>query len=302
MNTEVDLNRKLCIYHGNCADGFGAAWVVACALGGERFVDFHAGVYQTPPPDVRYRDVILVDFSYKRPVLLEMAAAARSILIIDHHKTAAADLVDLPSNVHTVFDMEHSGAMLAWMHFFPGEQPPTLLEHIEDRDLWKFKLPKTREIQAAIFSYPYDMELWDRLMHCVDEEGVEYDPENFMEKLAQEGEAIERKHFKDIEELLKVVTRSMQIGGYKMQVANLPHIFSSDAGHTLAIENTEVGIGACYWDTPEGRIFSLRSTEEGADVSAIAKQYGGGGHAHAAGFKVSYQKAAEFEVEQEAQK
>lgn len=33
-----------------------------------------------------------------------------------------------------------------------------------------------------------------------------------------------------------------------------------------------------------------------ADVSAIAKQYGGGGHARAAGFSVSFDVARTFEI------
>ena len=82
---------SMCIYHGNCADGFGAAWVVRKALGE---IDFHPGKYQEPPPDVTGKDVVMVDFSYKRPVLLEMAEKANSILILDHHKTAAEDLLD----------------------------------------------------------------------------------------------------------------------------------------------------------------------------------------------------------------
>ena len=44
---------------------------------------------------------------------------------------------------------------------------------------------------------------------------------------------------------------------------------------------------ACYWDTPEGRVFSLRSSSDGVDVSEIAKQFGGGGHKNAAGFKIA---------------
>src|SRR6185369_16472925 len=148
----------LCIYHGNCADGFGAAWAVRKALGE---IDFHAGVYQEDPPDVAGKDVVMVDFSYKRPVLLEMAKNAKSILIIDHHKTAAEDLVNLPANVITKFDMNHSGAVLTWKHFFPDQEPPILLLHIEDRDLWRFALQNTRQIQASVFSYPYDFKIWD---------------------------------------------------------------------------------------------------------------------------------------------
>lgn len=110
--------KKICIYHGNCADGFGAAVAVRMALGADS-VDFHPGVYQTPPPDVTGRDVIIVDFSYKRDVMIEMAEQAKSILILDHHKSAEADLKDLPANVSAHFDMTRSGAVMAWQHFHP---------------------------------------------------------------------------------------------------------------------------------------------------------------------------------------
>ena len=53
---------------------------------------------------------------------------------------------------------------------------------------------------------------------------------------------------------------------------------------------------ACYWDTPKGRVFSLRSSDDGADVSEVAKQYGGGGHRNASGFTVSFAQAQAFEL------
>ena len=111
--------------------------------------------------------------------------------------------------------------------------------------------------------------------------------------LATEGEAIERKHFKDIRELLGVTTRDMVIGGHLVPVANLPYTMSSDAGHELAKGRP---FAACYWDTPKGRVFSLRSTDDGADVSEVAKQYGGGGHRNASGFTVSFAQAQAFEL------
>jgi len=273
----------LCIYHGNCADGFTAAWVVRRAIGDG--VQFHPGVYQEPPPDVEGRDVFIVDFSYKRDVLMQMAEKARSITILDHHKTAAEDLLGLPQpadwytsggmpfpGLTALFDMNRSGAGLAWDYFFTSPRP-VMLNHVEDRDLWRFALRKTREIQASVFSYPYDFKAWDFLMSA--------DPA----QLAVEGEAIERKHFKDIRELVNVVTRDFTIGGYTVPVANLPYTLTSDAGHLLANGKPFAG---CYWDTPGGRVFSLRSTEEGLDVAEIAKQYGGGGHKHASGFRVPY--------------
>lgn len=275
--------KPLCIYHGNCADGFTAAWIVRKALGE---VDFHAGVYQNPPPDVTGRDVFIVDFSYKRPTLDEMGKLARSITILDHHKTAAEDLMGLPQptdwytaggmpfpGVTALFDMGRSGAGITWDYFHPGRPRPAMVNHVEDRDLWKFALRKTREIQASVFSYPYDFKAWDFLM--------EADPA----QLAVEGEAIERKHFKDIRELVTVVTREFTIGGHTVPVANLPYTLTSDAGHLLAKGNPFAG---CYWDTPDGRVFSLRSQDDGLDVGEIAKLYGGGGHKHASGFRVPY--------------
>lgn len=65
------MNKPLCIYHGKCADGFTAAWAVYKAFGEN--VDFFEGVHGQEPPDVSGRDVILVDFSYKRAVLMAMA-------------------------------------------------------------------------------------------------------------------------------------------------------------------------------------------------------------------------------------
>lgn len=277
------MNTTLCIYHGNCADGFGAAWVVRKALGD---IEFHAGKYNSPSPDVTGKDVVMVDFSYKRPVLLAMAEQANSILIIDHHKTAIEDLVDLPANVTTQFALEHSGAMLTWHHFFPGQEPPPLLRHIEDRDLWRFALPGTRQIQACLFSFPYDFGVWDALMSAN------------LDALGVEGQAIERKHFKDIRELLVETTREMVICGHRVPVANLPYTLSSDAGAELAKGRP---FAACYFDTPEGRVFSLRSSNEGEDVSEVAKQFGGGGHRNAAGFRVSFAQAQEFEISFEDQ-
>lgn len=96
------MSMSMCIYHGNCADGFGAAWVVRKALGE---IEFYGAKHQEPPPDVTGKDVVIVDFSYKRPVLLEMAEEANSILIIDHHKSAVDE--DLQVDLATFEKFAH---------------------------------------------------------------------------------------------------------------------------------------------------------------------------------------------------
>lgn len=297
--------KTLCIYHANCADGFAAAYVVrlfyrARALVyptcGEE-VDFYAGVYGVDPPDVTGRHVIMVDFSYKRAVLEEMAKTARTITIIDHHKSAAEDLayyaappavMDLSSDyfaddaeqdgavaIRAAFDMQHSGAMLVWMHYFSGIKPRPLLRHIEDRDLWKFELEGTREIMAAVSSYPYEWAVWEALWTAD------------VEVLRNMGESIERKQRKDIAEFIESAAHRLVVAGHNVPALNAPYMWASDAGHLMA-EIDDAPFAVCYWQTSTGRTYSLRSTVRGIDVSKIAEMFGGGGHKHAAGFSVGH--------------
>lgn len=296
------MTNPLCIYHANCADGFAAAWVVRHALG-DGNVDFHAAQYGQEPPDPCGRDIVLVDFSFKRPVLDEIGRYARSILVLDHHKTAQEDLAGLPIPpggwtqwmdhvaiyeaqghiegkrplMHALFDMDRSGAGLAWDYFFAGEKRPRLIDHVEDRDLWRFHLPLTRDIQACVVSHPFDFKTWDWLVSRADNVLA-------VQEMAAEGAAIDRKLQQDIASILATPPRRMKIAGVEVAVVNAPGMWASDMAGTLA--KTEP-FGAIYFDTPTGRVFSLRSRgDDGADVSAIAKSYGGGGHKNAAGFQV----------------
>lgn len=266
----------ICIYHGNCADGFGAAWAVRHALGEQ--VRFVPGKYGEAPPDVTGETVYIVDFSYPLDVLKAMSTQAERIVLLDHHKSAAAALSEAAlacPNVVVIFDMERSGARIAWDYFFSGVEPPMLLQHIEDRDLWRFELDGTREVQAGLFSYPYDFDVWTRLMFSDDA----------LEALYRDGVAIERKHHKDVAELVKAFQSRRVIGGHDVPVVNLPYTMTSDAGHLMAKGEP---FAACYWDTPSHREYSLRSDINGIDVSEVAKGYGGGGHRHAAGFRVTF--------------
>lgn len=294
------MSRPLCIYHSPCLDGFGAAWVVRKFFGAE--VDFHPGVYGQAPPDVRGRDVIMVDFSYKRPVIDEMhgrgGGGCRSILILDHHKTAEADLagyrepepswfnhlqevaLDVYQNaphpsIFASFDMSRSGAGMAWDFFFAGQPRPHLIDKIEDRDLWRFAFPDTRAINGTLFSYPYDFDAWDRLAEQAESEAGRAE-------LYVEGRAIDRKMLKDIGEFLGFATREMVIGGHRVPVVNLPYFMASEAAGQLA---EGAPFAAAYYDKGDARVFSLRSRKGGVDVAEIAKAYGGGGHAGAAGFQ-----------------
>lgn len=279
--------KPLCIYHGACDDGFGAAWCVRKALGDE--VEFYPGVYMKDPPPTAGRDVIFVDFSYKRPVLDKMAQAASSILILDHHKTAQEDLADVPvapswerwrqwndplldAGVGTyrraaLFDMNRSGAGLAWDYFVGGERPE-FVNYLEDRDLWRKQLPGGDEFTIALRSYPQDFTTWDRLIAG----GVAH--------LVQEGHSIQRYYRLRVEELKRSAYRA-ELGGSICRISNAPYFAASEVAGELC---ETAAFGACYFEVEKGRYqYSLRSRGD-FDVSTIARKFGGGGHKSAAGF------------------
>lgn len=276
------MTNNICIYHGNCADGFTAAWVVRQALGAQ--TEFYAGFYQTEPPDTQGKTVYMVDFSYKRAYMESIVARSDRVIHIDHHTSAIKDLEGFEHpNLEKVYSVDNteSGAMLTWKYFYPDKEVPQFIKHIDDRDRWQFLLPGTREIQANVFSYDYTFENWDMLVI------------QSLEQQIREGTAIERRMAKDVKELLGVVVRRMNIAGYNVPVANVPYQFGSDICHALAKNEP---FAAYYYDKPTGREFGLRSVEDGVDVSVVATSFGGGGHKHAAGFKTSYELARTFEI------
>jgi oligoribonuclease NrnB/cAMP/cGMP phosphodiesterase (DHH superfamily) len=268
--------KPLCIYHGCCADGFTAAWVVWKWYGAGQ-VDFHAATHGDPPPEVEGRDVYVVDFSYPRPVIEAMARHAKKLTVLDHHITAAQELEGVIRNdgvVDGIFAMEKSGCLLTWEWFFKDRPPPPALLAVNDRDVWRFERPWTREIFSALTSYPYEFAIWNTLMEA-----------DRLDSLRQEGIALERKQQKDIAETIAAGSHIIIIAGHTVPACNVPPIWASDAGHLLAQGHP---FAACFWIDGEQIAFSLRSTPDGLDVSEIAKAFGGGGHPHAAGFKVPW--------------
>lgn len=278
--------KKLCIYHANCTDGFGAAWVVHHKFGDD--VDFHAANYGDDAPDCRGRDVIIVDFSYALEDMKQIHNQCNHLVLLDHHKTALDNLgawVDefkLTQSSTLKLDMNRSGALMAWDFFFPEKKAPRIIQHISDRDLWNFKYDGTRQIHAALNSYDFDFELWDDFMD-----------NNAYDTLRLEGEALVRKFNRDVKALVKSCQIALCIDGHTVPAANLPFLYASEAGHIMGKGNP---FAACFTLRHDTVAFSLRSPEDGMDVATIAAKYGGGGHKHAAGFSVDFETFQKFRV------
>lgn len=261
MNTYV-------LYHANCDDGFGAAYCAWKTLGGSAI--YKPVQYADPLPVIEDGSrVYIVDFSYPRHVLTHLAERC-DVTVLDHHKTSQEDLGDLP---FAEFDMDRSGAGMTWDHFNPGKPRPPLIDHVEDRDLWRFALDGTKQISSALRSYPRDFESWESLAYAID-------------RLQQEGVAIERYIQRLVEDLSKD-QRIEEWGGVGVLVVNGPGQLASELADYMlnmeAFQGNQAAFVAVYKDMSDRRMWSLRSKGE-FDVSAVAKVHGGGGHKNAAGF------------------
>lgn len=251
------------LYHADCSDGFGAAWALWKKFPNARFVPVKHG--QPPPPDLKDQRVVIVDFSYSRPTLEAMASEAKDLLILDHHITAERTLKDFP---FAYFDQTKSGAVLSW-EWAHRTAAPWLLQYIQDKDLWTWGLPGSREINAALASYPFDFVVWDRFTQSA---------------LEQEGRAILRYEQELVGKLAAQATMVEFQGVVVPSVQSA--ILTSQIGERLSPDHPFCMI----WHDRDGRrYFSMRSRDDGTDVGTIAASFGGGGHTHAAGFSVPLQ-------------
>lgn len=264
--------KNLCIYHKSCADGFGAALAVKTYFDEqEKKCDFLSAHYGDTAPDVTGLNVVIVDFSYPRETLIKMNEQAESIIVLDHHKTAQANLEGLD---FCQFDMSRSGAMMAWQYFHPRKQVPMLIQYIQDRDLWQWQLPESKEFSSGLQMLEMDFTKWS-----------EYLENEYCNELITSGSIVLKyQETQVLRALDPSKIRMINLQGYDVPVINSTTLISEICGrlaesHPFAIS---------YFDTPKERVYSLRSRGDGTDVSVIAKSFGGGGHAAAAGFSIPH--------------
>ncbi len=269
------MKYDIVIYHAGCSDGFCAAWIASRA--GCVDAQFVPAYYGTEPPDVAGKKVLIADFSYKLGVLCDMAGAAAQVTVLDHHKTAEAELTQSPGgkwpwNLYAYFNQDKSGGRITWEHFHPGEKAPPIVDYTEDRDLWRWKLLHSREINAALRSYPMTFEQWDSLHVRLYDNAI---------ALKCEGDAILRYQQGVVDSHVGFAVEA-DVAGHKVPCVNATTMTSEIAGKLAKGKP----FAAVWFQRMDGkRVYSLRSDENGMDVSEVAKSMGGGGHKHAAGFE-----------------
>ena len=265
---------NMVIYHADCTDGFGAAYAAWSRLGNR--ADYHACKHGTPPPDVKGKVVVILDFSFDNATTKKMIEDAAELIVIDHHKSAMVELHDIS---HTHFDMTKSGAMLSWEYFHPGKEPPKFIRYIQDRDLWKWELEYSKEFSAAFDMVPFEFEEFEK-----------FEDDSVFDDARKRGSFI-LAYSKTVVKKVSEQAQPRKMGGKDVLVVNSSH-WMSEIGARLAPDCDFALIW--YWDheTQDTKV-SLRAFHEMVDVSEIAKQFGGGGHKKASGFQLPKNKHIE---------
>ena len=133
------------------------------------------------------------------------------------------------------------------------------MEYVRDRDLWTWALPYSRQINAVIQNQTFDFEVWDEL-----NDGILND----FKSMKRSGNIILETQDKIIKD-----TKCEEINGIKYVNT---HCLKSEVGN-------HYGPGPVIaWHTVGGFVYG---SVRGKGALEIAKKFGGGGHALAAGFK-----------------
>jgi uncharacterized protein len=270
----------LVLYHGrSCPDGYAAALAAWLYYGGRvELVGLDHGDIKavTDLPDLQGRAVYILDFSFSPELLQAIDERAAKLVLLDHHKSAAEKLTGFSCRCGVVhFDMNKSGARLAWEFFHPEAPLPDLVRYVEDRDIWAWQYPESAGYLAALDMEPFDLARWSEI--------AAFSPEQLAQFTAR-GQAMDDKFAKlaaDIAEGAQEVT----FNGQRGLMVNAPGVFHSLVGELLSKKS---GSFALMWTAGKGGVVKvgLRS-QRGYDCIPLAESMGGGGHAQACGFKIS---------------
>ncbi len=276
------MKNIIVIYHGDCWDGLAGAWA-AWKRFGERadYWPMKYGIGSRDPLKLKDKEVYIIDFSFREAVMKKIVAQNKKVVALDHHVSAEAS-TKLASD--HVYDLKHSGAMIAWKYFYPQKTPPQILKNIEDMDIWKFKVPYTKEVFAYLSLFDYELKNLDGLIK-------RFQKVRSRMKIIATAKDLRKQQKKMIEGLLKNAGR-VKFGKYQVLAVNSP-LFASELGHILSKKHPPFAV--VWHETGRMMKVSLRSNGK-FDVAKLAERHGGGGHKAAAGFAVPLSKKLPWKV------
>ena len=273
------MKNILVMYHGNCPDGMGGAYSAWKKFGNT--AEYKPLFRGDPlPDDLEGREIYLIDFSFPKETMFAMERKAKRLVVLDHH-IGVKD--DVEATREHVFDVNRSGAGIAWEYFHSNTPLPKFLAYIQEGDLWRFSLPNAREVGAYVGTITLDLETYDRLV-------AKFEDEKKFKTIVERGKAYS-EYSEFLCDGLMDMAEEVEFEGYTVLAINSGRALHSLLGNILAKKHPPFSI---VWYRFRGMWhFSLRG-DGSVDLSAICKRYGGGGHHSAAGFVLPFSSPMPF--------
>jgi oligoribonuclease NrnB/cAMP/cGMP phosphodiesterase (DHH superfamily) len=278
---------EVVIFHHPCMDGFASAFVAQLYLNkNNKDIKLIPKSLDGKPiniEDIKDKNVLMVDIVCEN--FAEINEKANSLIILDHHKTNEIKLKDVD---YAYFDMNKSGVGIAWEYFYEFEDKdktiPLFLDCIQDRDIWTWKIEKSRNFCDAIYELVDFSDFKFKIFYNL------YDDENEFEKYYNIGKTLNEIKLKNIKSLVKYHSNKYKITinetNYEVYIYNITSNIISDLGNYV-MDNLDCDfvILWSYNHNEEQYSYSLRSKDEKTDVGEIAKIFNGGGHRNASGLR-----------------
>lgn len=267
-------------YHKDCWDGFGGAWAAWKKFGNKAdYIGLEPGKGPAPAKDsagkldfeVKGKEVYTIDTAFPEEAAKKILRDNKKLVVLDHH-LSNAQRVKL--STENVYQMNHSGAVIAWNYFHPKKPVPVFLRYVEDADIWKWTLPNSRAISMLREDLPFDFNIWNKKVR-------EYENKKKLKTFVIQGRQL-LGYSAALQDRAIENAQVVEFEGHKCLAVNSP-LLHSDIGNKLSKLMPPFGI--VWSEKSDYRAVSLRSNGK-FDVSALAQKYGGGGHKAAAAFRL----------------
>lgn len=327
------MTKHLIIYHQSvpaknsnpeidCPDGVCAAWIVAkyltsqgesYELKGDSYLnaaDYALMDRISIHIDLSIETVWLVDFSYPEHLMRELIQRGLKIILFEHHagKLNDFDLSQFKNKIQGGIDIQECGATYAWRFCFPNYPRPWFLQHVWSRDTGRDGYYEGKQpISKAIATWMSHKRKGLRGANTfpIFDELTTYSNEQ-IERAIQEGarmiEETETPICNGAIARWAANPKFINVCGHRVPYIDLlpieDRLYSlilTQLGHTQPSAAFVVGQTSSEQNTLHLR--SLRDNGINFDVSAIAKQLGGGGHHNAAGVTIPDTRVIETMLE-----
>ena len=260
-----------CFYHSSDLDGHCSGAIVKLTPPDCEMVPINYG--QDFPLDtiIVGETVYLVDFSL--PAEDMTALSHRSNLIwIDHHKSAMAAIA---KNIPGVREDGLGACALVWKWCY-DTPVPYAVQLLAEYDVWNHTNPDTLPFQYGMRIEETHPGAWRWEMLLSGNSDV------VIASIIEQGHTIQKYQNQSNEMYAAGAAFRTKLHGFNCVVQNKMYsnsqafdsVFDKDRDEIMVLFGWRHGVWTC----------SMYSLEDGPDVSVIAVEYGGGGHAHAAGF------------------